>query len=99
MGLEQGDIHMATATYDPMKALEPFMTFKPTEAMDFAPAKAFTGLLEKMRDITVDTMNRNVELTVDWMKDAAHDVETLAKQDLGSGDAFKVASEVASSSA
>jgi hypothetical protein len=44
---------------------------------DAAPFKAATDIMTKYREVAVEALNRNVELTTAWMKDSAKDATTL----------------------
>jgi len=63
---------------DFQKNMNNFQKFFPTT--DFAaaaPLKAVTDFAAKYREVTTEALNRNVELTTAWMKDAAKDATTL----------------------
>ena len=65
-----------TEMFDFNKNMEQFTKFMP----DFANAaamKAFTEMSAKYREVAVEALNKNVELTTAWMKDAAKDATTL----------------------
>ena len=65
-----------TDMFDFSKSFEQFSKFQP----DFAnatPLKAFTDMAAKYRAVTIEAMNKNVELTTAWMQDAAKDAATL----------------------
>src|SRR5262245_47301211 len=62
--------------FDFNKNLEQFTKFAP----DFgsrAPLKAITDISAKYREVAVEALNKNVELTTAWMKDAAKDATAL----------------------
>ena len=62
--------------FDFNKNLEQFTKFTPDFA-NAAPLKAFTDIAAKYREVAVEALNKNVELTTAWMKDAAKDATVL----------------------
>lgn len=65
-----------TDMFDFNKNFEQFSKMMP----DFAnatPLKAFSDMQAKYREVAVEVLNRNVELTTAWMRDAAKDATTL----------------------
>ena len=65
-----------TDMFDFNKNMEQFSKFMP----DFAnagPMKAFTDMQAKYRAVAIEVLNKNVELTTAWMKDAAKDATVL----------------------
>ncbi len=83
-----------TDMFDFNKNLEAFTKFYPDFA-NAAPMKAATDIAAKYRAVAVEAMNKNVELTTAWMKDAAKDAEVLMKVE-GQPDAYaKKAGELA----
>lgn len=83
-----------TDMFDFNKNFEAFSKFYP-DFTNAAPFKAATDIAAKYRDVAVEAMNKNIELTTAWMKDAAKDAEVLMKVD-GQPDAYaKKAGEVA----
>lgn len=65
-----------TDLFDFNKNMEQFSKFMPDFA-NAAPLKAFTDITAKYREVAVEALNKNVELTTAWMKDAAKDATTL----------------------
>ncbi len=83
-----------TDMFDFNKNLEQFQKFVP----DFAnagPFKAATDIAAKYREVTLEVLNKNVELTTAWMKDAAKDATTLMTVEGQPNDYAKKAGEVA----
>jgi hypothetical protein len=62
--------------FDFNKNLEQFTKFAPDFA-NAAPLKAFNDIAAKYREVAVEALNRNVELTTAWMNAAAKDATTL----------------------
>ena len=65
-----------TDMFDFNKSFEQFSKMMP----DFAnatPLKAFADMQAKYREVAVEALNKNVELTTAWMRDAAKDATTL----------------------
>ena len=58
--------------FDFSKNLEQFTKFQPDFA-NAAPFKAFNDISAKYREVAGEALNKNVELTTAWMKDAAKD--------------------------
>jgi hypothetical protein len=65
-----------TDMFDFTKNFEQFTKMTP-DFFNAAPLKAFTDLQAKYREVAVEALNKNVELTTAWMKDAAKDATTL----------------------
>ena len=65
-----------TDMFDFNKNLEQFTKFAPDFA-NAAPLKAFNDIAAKYREVAVEALNRNVELTTAWMNAAAKDATTL----------------------
>lgn len=83
-----------TDMFDFNKNMEAFTKFYP-DLGNTAPFKAATDIANKYRDVALEAMNKNVELTTAWMKDAAKDAEVLMTVD-GQPDAYaKKAGELA----
>lgn len=83
-----------TEMFDFNKNMEQFTKFMP----DFANAaamKAFTEMSAKYREVAVEALNKNVELTTAWMKDAAKDATTLMTAEAQPTAYAKKAGEVA----
>ncbi len=83
-----------TDMFDFTKNFEQFSKFTP----DFAnagPLKAFTDMAAKYRAVTIEAMNKNVELTTAWMQDAAKDATTLLTTEAQPTAYAKKAGEVA----
>ncbi len=83
-----------TDMFDFSKSFEQFSKFQP----DFAnatPLKAFTDMAAKYRAVTIEAMNKNVELTTAWMQDAAKDAATLMTSEAQPTAYAKKAGEVA----
>ncbi len=62
--------------FDFNKNFEQFTKFQPDFA-NLSPLKAFTDLSAKYREVAVEALNKNVELTTAWMNAAAKDATTL----------------------
>ena len=80
--------------FDFNKNLEAFTKFYP----DFAnatPFKAATDIAAKYREVAVETLNKHVELTTSWMKDAAKDATTVLTSNPEPQAMAKKAGEVA----
>jgi hypothetical protein len=75
-----------TEMFDFNKNMEAFAKFYPDMA-GAPPVKAMTDMAEKYRTVTLEAMNRNMELTTAWMRDAARDAATLMTAD-ASPDAY-----------
>jgi hypothetical protein len=65
-----------TDMFDFNKNFEQFSKMMPDFA-NAAPLKAFTDMQAKYREVAVEALNKNVELTTAWMRDAAKDATTL----------------------
>ena len=83
-----------TDMFDFSKSFEQFSKFQPDFA-NAAPLKAFTDMAAKYRAITIEAMNKNVELTTAWMQDAAKDATTLLTTEAQPTAYAKKAGEVA----
>jgi hypothetical protein len=90
-----------TEMFDINKNLEQFSKFYPQFGANFAPTfgtdqfKTATDFAAKCREVVVETMNKHVELTTAWMKDAAKDAETLMTAEAQPNVYMKKAGEVA----
>jgi hypothetical protein len=77
----------------------PDMSGAMTGAMgNAAPFKAATDIFSKYREVAVEALNKNVELTTAWMRDAAKDATTLLTTEAQPQDYAKKAGEVAQAS-
>lgn len=65
-----------TDMFDFNKNLEQFSKFAPDFA-NAAPLKAFNDIAAKYREVAVEALNKNVELTTAWMNAAAKDATVL----------------------
>lgn len=83
-----------TDLFDFNKNMEQFTKFMPDFA-NAAPLKAFTDITMKYREVAVEALNKNVELTTAWMKDAAKDATTLLTAEAQPTAYAKKAGEVA----
>jgi hypothetical protein len=83
-----------TDMFDFSKNLEQFTKFAPDFA-NAAPLKAFNDMAAKYREVAVEALNKNVELTTAWMKDAAKDATTLMTAEAQPTAYAKKAGEVA----
>lgn len=83
-----------TEMFDFNKNMEQFTKFMPDFA-NAAPMKAFTEMSAKYREVAVEALNKNVELTTAWMKDAAKDATTLMTAEAQPTAYAKKAGEVA----
>ena len=83
-----------TDMFDFSKSFEQFSKFQPDFA-NAAPLKAFTDMAAKYRAVTIEAMNKNVELTTAWMQDAAKDATTLLTTEAQPTAYAKKAGEVA----
>jgi hypothetical protein len=93
---DTGALHMnpMTEMFDFNKNMEQFQKYMP----DFAnagPFKAATDIAAKYREVAVEALNKNIELTTAWMKDAAKDATTLMTVEGQPNDYAKKAGEVA----
>ncbi|MEZ5939086.1 MAG: hypothetical protein R3C52_12855 [Hyphomonadaceae bacterium] len=80
--------------FDFNKNMEQFAKFYPDFA-NGAPFKTATDFAAKCREVAVDAMNKNVELTTAWMKDAAKDAASLMTTEAQPNAYMKKAGEVA----
>src|SRR5689334_25302477 len=62
--------------FDFTKNFEQFSKFTP-DFFNAAPFKAVNDIAAKYREVAVEALNKNVELTTAWMRDAAKDATTL----------------------
>ena len=69
-------MNQMTDMFDFTKSFEQFSKFTPDFA-NAAPMKAFNDMAAKYRAVTIEALNKNVELTTAWMTDAAKDATTL----------------------
>ncbi len=83
-----------TDLFDINKNMEQFAKFMPDFA-NAAPLKAFTDITAKYREVAVEALNKNVELTTAWMKDAAKDATTLLTAEAQPAAYARKAGEVA----
>jgi hypothetical protein len=83
-----------TDMFDLNKSFEQFSKMMPDFA-NAAPLKAFTDMQAKYREVAVEALNKNVELTTAWMKDAAKDATTLMTAEVQPTAYAKKAGEVA----
>ena len=83
-----------TDMFDFNKNFEQFTKFQPDFA-NLAPFKAFTDISAKYREVAVEALNKNVELTTAWMRDAAKDATTLLSTEAQPAAYAKKAGEVA----
>jgi hypothetical protein len=70
-----------TDMFDFSKSFEQFSKFQPDFA-NASPAESLHDMAAKYRAVTIEAMNKNVELTTAWMQDAAKDASD--PDDLGS---------------
>jgi hypothetical protein len=80
--------------FDFNKNFEQFSKFTPDFA-NAAPLKAFNDIAAKYREVAVEALNRNVELTTAWMNAAAKDATTLLTAEAEPTAYAKKAGEVA----
>ena len=83
-----------TDMFDFSKSFEQFTKMQPDFA-NAAPLKAFTDMAAKYRAVTIEAMNKNVELTTAWIQDAAKDATTLMTAEAQPTAYAKKAGEVA----
>lgn len=83
-----------TDMFDFTKNFEQFSKFAPDFA-NAAPLKAFNDMAAKYRAVTIEAMNKNIELTTAWMQDAAKDATTLLTTEAQPTAYAKKAGEVA----
>lgn len=84
-----------TDMFDFNKNLENFTKYMP----DFAnagPFKAVNDIAAKYREVAIEALNKNVELTTAWMKDVAKDTTILLSVEAQPTAYAKKAGEVAS---
>lgn len=79
--------------FDINKNFENLSKFYPTFGAD--QFKTATDFAAKCREVAVDTLNKHVELTTAWMKDAARDATTLMTAEPQPNLYIKKAGEVA----
>ena len=63
--------------FDFNKNFEQFSKFSTPDFANAAPFKAFNDMAAKYREVAVEALNKNVELTTAWMNAAAKDATTL----------------------
>ena len=80
--------------FDFNKNFEQFTKFAPDFA-NAAPLKAFNDIAAKYREVAVEALNKNVELTTAWMNAAAKDATTLMTAEAQPAAYAKKAGEVA----
>lgn len=80
--------------FDFNKNFEQFSKMMP-DFGNAAPLKAFADMQAKYREVAVEALNKNVELTTAWMKDAAKDATTLMTAEVQPTAYAKKAGEVA----
>ena len=80
--------------FDFNKNFEQFTKFQP-DFFNATPFKAFTDISAKYREVAVEALNKNVELTTAWMRDAAKDATTLMTVEAQPAAYAKKAGEVA----
>jgi hypothetical protein len=80
--------------FDFTKNFEQFSKFAPDFA-NAAPLKAFNDIAAKYREVAVEALNKNVELTTAWMQSAAKDATTLMTAEAQPTAYAKKAGEVA----
>jgi hypothetical protein len=83
-----------TDMFDFTKNFEQFSKFTPDFA-NAAPFKAMTDVAAKYREVAIEALNKNVELTTAWMKDAAKDATVLFTTEAQPTAYAKKAGEVA----
>jgi hypothetical protein len=83
-----------TDLFDFNKNFEQFTKFVPDFA-NAAPIKAFADIQAKYREVAVEALNKNVELTTAWMHAAAKDATTLMTAEAQPTAYAKKAGEVA----
>jgi hypothetical protein len=84
--------------YPNMPAMNGASPFGAMPSFDAAPFKAATDIMAKYREVAVEALNKNVELTTAWMKDAAKDATTLLTTEAQPQAYAKKAGEVAQAS-
>lgn len=83
-----------TDLFDFNKNFEQFTKFVPDFA-NAAPLKAFNDISAKYREVAVEALNKNVELTTAWMHAAAKDATVLMTAEAQPTAYAKKAGEVA----
>ena len=83
-----------TDMFDFNKCFEQFSKFQP-DFSAMAPLKAMNDIAAKYREVAVEALNKNVELTTAWMQDAAKDAATLMTTEAQPTAYAKKAGEVA----
>jgi accessory colonization factor AcfC len=83
-----------TEMFDFSKNMEAFTKFYP-DMTGAPPVKAMTDMAEKYRAVTVEAMNKNMELTTAWMRDAARDAAVLMAAETSPDVYARKAGEVA----
>jgi len=80
--------------FDFNKNFEQFTKFTPDFA-NAAPLKAFNDIAAKYREVAVEALNKNVELTTAWMNAAAKDAAVLMTAEAQPTAYAKKAGEIA----
>lgn len=80
--------------FDFNKNFDQFTKFTPDFA-NAAPFKAMNDVAAKYRAVAIEALNKNVELTTAWMKDAAKDATALMTTEAQPTDYAKKAGELA----
>lgn len=83
-----------TDMFDFSKNFENFAKLSP-ELASMPTMKAFNEMAAKYREVAVEALHRNVELTADWMKDAAKDAAVLMTAETQPAAYARKAGEVA----
>ena len=83
-----------TDMFDFTKNLETFQKIDPG-LRHGRPLKAATDIAAKYRAVAIEALNKNVELTTAWMKDAAKDATVLMTVEAQPTDYAKKAGELA----
>lgn len=65
-----------TEMFDFNKNMETFQKMMPSFGSS-APFAAMNDIAAKYREVAIEALNKNVELTTGWMRDAAKDASTL----------------------
>lgn len=81
--------------FDFSKNMEAFQKFYPDMAAASAPFKTVTDIAAKYREVAIEALNKNVELTTAWMKDAAKDATSLMTTEQQPQAVAKKAGEIA----
>lgn len=66
-----------TDMFDFNKNMENFQKMIPSMGSATTPFAAMNDIAAKYREVAIEALNRNVELTTGWMRDAAKDASTL----------------------